>query len=253
VSMGSVRQGEAPVPPSLLARGDRRVLVVDDDSDVVQLLEVSLKFVGFEVDTAADGPEALARARDVRPDAVLLEVTMPGIDGFTVLRRLRAAGVEAPVLFVTWRGALHDKIRGLTAGADDYITKPFDVEEVVVRLSVALRRASPTAEGGRRAPPLRYADLVLDENSREVWKADESITLTPNEFALLRLFILNAGMVLSKQTILRNLWPERSTPDGSLIESYVSALRRKVDRGERPLLHTLRGVGYILRDSAAKR
>jgi two-component system, OmpR family, response regulator len=245
--------------PAMLASreacGRSRVLVVDDDSDVVQLLAVSLKFVGFEVDTAADGPEALTRAREWRPDAVLLELTMPGMDGLTVLSRLRAAGVGAPVLFVTGRDALEDKIRGLTAGADDYITKPFDLEEVVARLRVVLRRTKPTGEDGdnRRPRPLKYADLVLDENSHEVWKADDPITLSPTEFELLRYFLINAETVLSKKTILSHMRPGRPNANWKAVESYVSLLRRKVDRVEKPLLHTLRGRGYILREHPAQR
>jgi two-component system OmpR family response regulator len=240
--------------PAMLASrgacGRGRVLVVDDDSDVVQLLAVSLKFVGFEVDTAADGPEALTRAREGRPDAVLLELAMPGMDGLTVLRSLRAAGVEAPVLFVTGRDALEDKIRGLTAGADDYITKPFDLEEVVARLRVVLRRTKPTGEDGdNRGPrPLKYGDLVLDENSHEVWKADDPITLSPTEFELLRYFLINAETVLSKKMILSHMRPGRRNANEKAVESYVSLLRRKVDRVEKPLLHTLRGRGYILRE-----
>jgi two-component system, OmpR family, response regulator len=244
-----------PMPASRQAYGRSRVLVVDDDSDVVQLLAVSLKFVGFDVDTAADGPEALTRARGGHPDAVLLELTMPGMDGFTVLSRLRAAGVEAPVLFVTGRDALEDKIRGLTAGADDYITKPFHMEEVVARLRVVLRRTKPTGEEehNRRSRPLKYADLVLDENSHEVWKSDNLIMLSPIEFELLRYFVLNAETVLSKKTILSHVRPERPNAKESVVESYVSLLRRKVDRGEQPLLHTLRGRGYILREHSGQR
>jgi len=245
--------------PAMLASraacGRGRVLVVDDDSDVVQLLAVSLKFVGFDVDTAADGPEALTRAHEHRPDAVLLELTMPDMDGLTVLSRLRAAGVDAPVLFVTGRDALEDKIRGLTAGADDYITKPFHMEEVVARLRVVLRRTKPTGEEehNRRSHLLSYADLVLDENSHEVWKADDPIALSPTEFELLRYFLINAETVLSKKTILSHMRPERPNANWKAVESYVSLLRRKVDRVDQPLLHTLRGRGYILREHAGQR
>jgi two-component system OmpR family response regulator len=247
--------GGPAMPASRQAYGRSRVLVVDDDSDVVQLLAVSLKFVGFEVDTAAGGPEALTRAREGRPDAVLLELAMPGMDGFTVLSRLRAAGVDAPVLFVTGRDELEDKIRGLTAGADDYITKPFHLEEVVARLRVILRRTNPTREDehNRRAPQLSYADLVLDENSHEVWKADDRIALSPTEFELLRYFLINAETVLSKKTILSHMRPEAPNANWKAVESYVSLLRRKVDRVEQPLLHTLRGRGYILRERPGQR
>jgi two-component system OmpR family response regulator len=242
-------------PASAEACVRNRILVADDDSDVVQLLAVSLKFVGFDVDTAADGSEALSRAREARPDAVLLELAMSGMDGLTVLERLREAGVEAPILFVTGCDAMEDKIRALTAGADDYITKPFHIEEVVARLKVVLRRTNPAGEeeANRRARRLSYADLVLDENSQEVWKADDLITLSPTEFKLLRYFVINAETVLSKKSIVSHLWPERPNSHGNAVESYVSLLRRKVDRGEKPLLLTLRGRGYILRTGSGRR
>src|ERR1700712_1506844 len=164
-----------------------RVLVVDDDSDVVRLLAVSLKFVGFQVETAASGLEALRRVHEHRPDAGMLEPMLSGVDGFTVLHPLRAEGVGIPVLFVATRDAMEDKIHGLTAGADDYITKPFHIEEVVARLRGVLRRTATTVEGerGRRAHQLSYADLLLDDRSHEVWKADVPIELSPLQFELL--------------------------------------------------------------------
>ena len=254
VVMGVINAGGPAMPAARAAHGLSRVLVVDDDSDAAQLLAVSLKFVGFEVDTAADGPEALRRARECRPDAVFLELTLPGMDGLTVLRGLRAAGVEAPVLFVTRRDALEDKIRGLTAGADDYITKPFHLEEVVARLRVVLRRTKSTREGeDNRRVRLRYADLVLDEKSHEVLKDDNPITLSPSEFELLRYFMINAEAVLSKKMILNHLRPGSPDANWKAVESYVSVLRRKVDRGERRLLHNLRGRGYILREHPGQR
>jgi two-component system, OmpR family, response regulator len=224
-----------------------RVLVVDDETNIVELLSVSLKFQGFEVYTAANGPAALDRAREVRPDAVILDVMMPGMDGFGVLRRLRADGIDAPVLFLTARHTLQDKIAGLTLGGDDYITKPFSLEEVVARLRVILRRSGKGVEETRNAR-LTFADIELDEDTHEVWKTGELVSLSPTEFTLLRYFMINAGMVLSKPRILDHVWRYDFGGDVNVVESYVSYLRRKVDAGEPRLLHTLRGVGYVLRE-----
>src|SRR6185312_7829631 len=173
------------------------VLVVDDETNIVELLSVSLKFQGFEVYTATNGSAALDRAREVRPDAVILDVMMPGMDGFGVLRRLRADGIDAPALFLTARDSLQDKIAGLTLGGDDYVTKPFSLEEVVARLRVILRRTGRGADQPRTAR-LTFADIELDEETHEVWKAGEPVSLSPTEFTLLRYFVINAGTVLSK-------------------------------------------------------
>ncbi|MGW6377961.1 response regulator transcription factor [Rhodococcus sp. NPDC055112] len=228
-------------------RTEARVLVVDDEPTIVELLSVSLRFQGFEVETAATGPEALDRARGFRPDAVILDVMMPGMDGFGLLRRLRADGVDAPVLFLTARDAVEDKVAGLTLGADDYVTKPFSLEEVVARLRVILRRAAgggPSAESAR----IRFADLELDDDTHEVWKAGEPVSLSPTEFTLLRYFMVNAGVVLSKPRILDHVWHYDFGGEVGVVESYVSYLRRKVDTGETRLIHTLRGVGYVMRE-----
>jgi two-component system OmpR family response regulator len=218
---------------------EARVLVVDDEVNIVELLSVSLKFQGFEVYTATNGAQALDKAREARPDAVILDVMMPGMDGFGVLRRLRADGIDAPALFLTARDSLQDKIAGLTLGGDDYVTKPFSLEEVVARLRVILRR---TGKGGAEPNNARltFADIELDEETHEVWKAGEPVSLSPTEFTLLRYFVINAGTVLSKPKILDG--------DVNVVESYVSYLRRKIDTGEKRLLHTLRGVGYVLRE-----
>jgi two-component system OmpR family response regulator len=229
---------------------EARVLVVDDEANIVELLSVSLKFQGFEVHTASNGPAALDRAREVRPDVVVLDVMMPGMDGFGVLRRLRADGIDAPALFLTARDSLQDKVAGLTLGGDDYVTKPFSLEEVVARLRVILRRA-----GKGRAEPrsarLTFADIEIDEDTHEVWKAGEQVSLSPTEFTLLRYFVINAGTVLSKPKILDHVWRYDFGGDVNVVESYVSYLRRKVDTGEKRLLHTLRGVGYVLREPRA--
>jgi two-component system OmpR family response regulator len=223
------------------------VLVIDDEANIVELLSVSLKFQGFEVHTASNGPAALDRAREVRPDVVILDVMMPGMDGFGVLRRLRADGVDAPALFLTARDSLQDKIAGLTLGGDDYVTKPFSLEEVVARLRVILRRAGKGREEPRSAR-LTFADIELDEDTHEVWKGGQQVSLSPTEFTLLRYFIINAGTVLSKPKILDHVWRYDFGGDVNVVESYVSYLRRKIDTGEKRLLHTLRGVGYVLRE-----
>lgn len=226
---------------------EARVLVVDDEPKIVELLEVSLKFQGFEVHTATSGTAALDRAREIRPDAVILDVMMPGMDGFGVLRRLRADGVDAPALFLTARDSVADKIAGLTLGGDDYVTKPFSLEEVVARLRVILRRAGKGAQE-ERSTRLSFADIELDEETHEVWKAGEPVSLSPTEFTLLRYFVINAGTVLSKPKILDHVWRYDFGGDVNVVESYVSYLRRKIDTGEKRLLHTLRGVGYVLRE-----
>ncbi|HEX9832396.1 MAG TPA: response regulator transcription factor [Mycobacterium sp.] len=224
------------------------VLVVDDETNIVELLSVSLKFQGFEVFTASNGSAALDKAREVKPDAVILDVMMPGMDGFGVLRRLRADGIDAPALFLTARDSLQDKIAGLTLGGDDYVTKPFSLEEVVARLRVILRRSGRGAVEDTRRSRLTFADIELDEDTHEVWKAGEPVSLSPTEFTLLRYFIINAGTVLSKPKILDHVWRYDFGGDVNVVESYVSYLRRKIDTGEQRLLHTLRGVGYVLRE-----
>ena len=226
---------------------EARVLVVDDEDNIVELLSGSLQFQGFEVYTATNGEAALNLARDVKPDAVILDVMMPGMDGFGVLRRLRADGIDAPALFLTARDSLQDKIAGLTLGGDDYVTKPFSLEEVVARLRVILRRTGKGITEDRSAR-LAFADIEIDEDTHEVWKAGVPVSLSPTEFTLLRYFVINAGTVLSKPKILDHVWRYDFGGDVNVVESYVSYLRRKVDTGERRLLHTLRGVGYVLRE-----
>ncbi|MGE2834333.1 response regulator transcription factor [Mycobacterium sp. SMC-4] len=225
---------------------EARVLVVDDEANIVELLSVSLKFQGFEVHTASNGQSALSTAREVRPDAIILDVMMPGMDGFALLRALRGDGIDAPALFLTARDSLQDKIAGLTLGGDDYVTKPFSLEEVVARLRVILRRAGRGPE--LRTSRLSFADIELDEETHEVWKAGEPVSLSPTEFTLLRYFMVNAGTVLSKPKILDHVWRYDFGGDVNVVESYVSYLRRKIDTGDRRLLHTLRGVGYVLRE-----
>ena len=226
---------------------EARILVIDDEAMIVELLAVSLRFQGFEVSTASNGAEGLDRARNFRPDAMIVDVMMPGMDGFGLLRRLRADGVDAPVLFLTARDEVEDKITGLTLGADDYVTKPFSLEEVVARLRVILRRAGKVGEEVR-SPRLAFADIELDDDTHEVWKAGEAVALSPTEFTLLRYFMVNAGTVLSKPRILDHVWRYDFGGEVGVVESYVSYLRRKVDTGDKRLIHTLRGVGYVMRE-----
>jgi two-component system OmpR family response regulator len=226
---------------------EARVLVVDDEPNILELLSVSLRFQGFEVATASTGAEGLDTARTFRPDAVILDVMMPGMDGFGLLKRLRADGVDAPVLFLTAKDAVEDKISGLTLGADDYVTKPFSLEEVLTRLRVILRRSGKVSVEEQSAR-IKFADIELDDDTREVWKAGDLVSLSPTEFTLLRYFMVNAGTVLSKPRILDHVWNYDFGGEVGVVESYVSYLRRKVDTGETPLIHTLRGVGYVMRE-----
>ncbi|MCT1354780.1 response regulator transcription factor [Gordonia hongkongensis] len=224
-----------------------KVLVVDDEENIRQLLSVSLKFQGYEVETAADGPAALDRCRIAKPDVLVLDVMMPGMDGFGLLRRLRADGVEAPALFLSARDTVEDKINGLTIGGDDYVTKPFSLEEVVARLQVLLRR-SGFDDQKRASSKITFADIELDDETHEVFKAGELVALSPTEFTLLRYFMVNAGTVLSKPRILDHVWNYDFGGEVNVVESYVSYLRRKLDTGDKRLIHTLRGVGYVMRE-----
>jgi len=225
-----------------------RLLVVDDEPDIVELLSASLRYAGFEVTGATSGRQALDEARRFRPDLVVLDVMMPDLDGFEVVRRLRGDGARVPVLFLTARDATEDKIKGLTLGGDDYVTKPFSLAEVIARIQAVLRRVTES-RGGEPEDSARlvFADIELDEDTHEVWKAGNPVSLSPTEFKLLRYFLANAGRVLSKAQILDHVWHYDFGGDAGVVESYVSYLRRKVDTTEPRLIHTLRGVGYVLR------
>jgi two-component system OmpR family response regulator len=223
-----------------------RLLVVEDEPNILELLAASLRYAGFDVVTAADGAEAVQAAQRHRPDLIVLDVMLPDMDGFEVLRRLRGGGTRTPVLFLTARDSTEDKIRGLTLGGDDYVTKPFSLEEVIARIHAVLRRA----RGGGAAEPsprLVFADLELDEDSHEVWRNGKPVQLSPTEFKLLRYFMNNTGRVLSKVQILDHVWDYDFRGDTGIVESYVSVLRRKIDSTEPRLLHTRRGVGYVMR------
>jgi two-component system OmpR family response regulator len=227
------------------ATPEARLLVVDDEPNIVDLLATSLRFAGFEVATARNGSEALRLAPEFQPDLLVLDVMMPGIDGFSVVRRLRQDGMTVPVVFLTARDATEDKVTGLTLGGDDYVTKPFSLEEVVARIRAVLRRFRATEQ--QPSSRLTFADIEMDEDTHEVWKSGELVALSPTEFKLLRYFLQNAGRVLSKAQILDHVWHYDFNGDANVVESYVSYLRRKVDTNEPRLLHTLRGVGYVLR------
>ena len=225
---------------------DVKVLVVDDEPNIVELLTVSLQFQGFDVHSANSGNEALRIAREINPDAYIMDVMMPGMDGFELLGKLRAEGLDGPVLYLTAKDSVDQRIHGLTIGADDYVTKPFSLEEVITRLRVILRRGS-TVDDQNADATMTYADLTLNDDTHEVTKAGESVELSPTEFNLLRYLMQNREVVLSKSKILDNVWHYDFGGDGNVVESYISYLRRKIDTGDTPLIHTVRGVGYVLR------
>jgi two-component system OmpR family response regulator len=224
---------------------EARLLVVDDEPNIRELLAASLRYAGFDVVVAGDGSEALRAAAQHDPDLVLLDVMMPGVDGFEVVRRMRGEGRDVPVLFLTARDSTHDKVTGLTLGGDDFVTKPFSLEEVVARIRALLRRAGNAAVADTER--LVFGDIEMDEDAHEVLKAGEPVNLSPTEFKLLRYFLLNPNRVLSKAQILDHVWHYDFNGDANVVESYVSYLRRKVDTTEPRLLHTIRGVGYALR------
>jgi len=224
---------------------EARLLVVDDEPNIVELLSASLRFAGFEVHTASNGTEALARAAAVDPDLVVLDVMMPGLDGFEVMRRMRQEGLNAPTLFLTARDAVADRVTGLTLGADDYVTKPFSLEEVVARIRAILRRAGMVVDVDTER--LIFADIELDDDAHEVHKAGVPVELSPTEFKLLRYLMANPGRVLSKAQILDHVWHYDFGGEATVVETYISYLRRKIDTTEPRLLHTVRGVGYVLR------
>ena len=226
--------------------GERpRLLVVDDEPNIRELLSASLRYAGFDVDTAATGREGVELAEKRGPHLVLLDVMLPDLDGFAVVQRLRARHPGLPVLLLTARDAVEDKVTGLRLGADDYVTKPFSLDEVVARIHAVLRR---TAAVGGAGTGLSVADLELDEERHEVRRGGRPVTLSPTEFNLLRYLLVNAGRVVSKAQILDHVWDYDFGGDAGIVESYISYLRRKVDAppAER-LIHTVRGVGYVLR------
>jgi two-component system, OmpR family, response regulator len=219
------------------------VLVVDDELNIAELVAVALRYSGFDAQTAASGREALGAFAGFRPDALVLDVVLGDIDGFEVARRLRAAGADVPIVFLTARDTTEAVVRGLTLGGDDYVTKPFSVEELIARVRTILRRAGR----GRGSSRLAFADLELDEETREVSRGGAPIELTDTEFRLLRYLMLNPRLALTRAQILDQVWQYDFGGDGRVLETYISYLRKKVDADGPPLIHTIRGVGYSLR------
>ncbi len=225
-----------------------RVLVVDDEPSLAELLGSVLRYEGWEIRTAADGASAVRVAREFGPDAVVLDVMLPDFDGLEVLRRLRATQPNVCVLFLTARDSVEDRVKGITAGGDDYVTKPFSLEEVLARLRGLLRRAG--INQARSGTELVVGDLTMDEDAREVRRGGELIELTATEFELLRYLMRNPRRVLSKAQILDRVWNYDFGGQAHVVELYISYLRKKIDTGREPLIHTVRGVGYVLKPSA---
>jgi two-component system, OmpR family, response regulator len=225
-----------------------RVLVVDDESTLAELLSMALRYEGWEVQSAGDGLGAIRAARSFRPDAVVLDMMLPDMNGLEVLRKLRGELADVPVLFLTAKDAVEDRIAGLTAGGDDYVTKPFSLEEVVARLRALMRRTTAVA---RSEPTLLVVgDLTLDEDSREVRRDGDLIRLTATEFELLRYLMRNPRRVLSKVQILDRVWNYDFGGQANVVELYISYLRKKIDAGRTPMIHTMRGAGYVLKPAS---
>jgi len=217
---------------------------VDDEENIVELLSTSLRYAGFEVATASNGQEALEQVGTFGPDLLVLDVMMPAVDGFTVVRRMRENGQRVPVLFLTARDATDDKIHGLTVGGDDYVTKPFSLEELVARIRSILRR---TGEAEPESSRLVFEDVELDEDAHEVRRGDAVVDLTATEYRLLRYLMLNPRRVLTRAQLLEHVWDYDFNGDARVLETYVSYLRKKLDAHGPSLIHTVRGVGYALR------
>ncbi len=234
--------------PTELLRADGspiHVLVVDDEPNIAELLSMALRYEGWQTSVAHTGSKAVAAAKDVRPDAVVLDIMLPDFDGMEVLRRLRASLPDVPVLFLTARDAVEDRVAGLTAGGDDYVTKPFSLEEVVARLRALMRRTGARTSADRSV--LTVGDLTMDEDSREVARAGEQVNLTATEFELLRYLMRNPRRVLSKAQILDRVWNYDFGGQANVVELYISYLRKKIDIDREPMIHTMRGAGYVLK------
>jgi len=223
----------------------QRVLVVDDEPSIVDAVATSLRYEGFEVSEAASGRAALASAQEHTPDMIVLDIMLPDLDGLEVTRRLRADGIRVPILFLTARDTVEDKIAGLTVGGDDYVTKPFSLAEIVARIHAILRRTNGDATQDNL---LKFADIEMDEDAHEVWRSGRPIQLTATEFSLLRFFLLNPRRVLSKSQILDHVWHYDFGGDANIVETYVSYLRKKLDAVGPPVIQTIRLVGYALRE-----
>ena len=227
-----------------LGRREERILVVEDEEPIRDLVTTALRFTGFSVDTAASGPEGLALARNASWHLLVLDVNLPGLDGFSLCRKLREAGDEVPVIFLTARDDPADLREGFTGGGDDYLTKPFSLEELVLRVEAMLRRGRGQANERAR---LAVGDIVLDDDAHQVWRADREIELSPTEYRLLRYLLHNTGRVLTRPQIIEHVWDYGYAIEPSGVETYISYLRRKLDDREGRLIRTVRGVGYALR------
>ncbi|WP_028643105.1 response regulator transcription factor [Nocardioides sp. URHA0020] len=225
-----------------------RVLVVDDEVNIAELVSMALRYEGWEVRAAHTGSKAVAAAKEMKPDAVVLDMMLPDFDGLEVLRRMRAAQPDLPVVFLTARDAVEDRIAGLTAGGDDYVTKPFSLEELVARLRALMRRAG--AQQAATTSVLTVGDLELDEDSHEVRRGGQDVTLTATEFELLRFLMRNPRRVLSKAQILDRVWNYDFGGQANVVELYISYLRKKIDAGHEPMIHTMRGAGYVLKPAS---
>jgi two-component system, OmpR family, response regulator len=238
----SVREGMA-------ASREPRVLVVDDEEHITELVAMGLGYNGFDVERASTGRAALDAIDKRKPDLIVLDVMLPDLDGFELTRRIRqgeGAGTRVPVIFLTAKDTTADKIQGLRLGSDDYVTKPFSIEELVERVKAVLRRASGAGPGEHK---LSFADLDLDEDTREVWRDGRLIELTPTEYKLLHYLLANARRVLTRDQILEHVWDYTFAGNASVLETYISYLRHKIDAEGQPLIHTVRGVGYTLREA----
>jgi two-component system, OmpR family, response regulator len=243
-----VSQSHAAVERIVMRRADGNpinVLVVDDEAVLAEMVSMALRYEGWNIATAGDGAAALESARSQRPDVVVLDVMLPDMSGLDVLRKLREESPQLPVLLLTAKDAVEDRIAGLTAGGDDYVTKPFSLEEVVLRLRALLRRTGVTTEDS--GAQLIVGDLVLNEDSHEVTRAGELVALTSTEFELLRFMMRNSKRVLSKAQILDRVWSYDFGGRSNIVELYISYLRKKIDNGREPMIHTLRGAGYVLK------
>ena len=241
-----------PAQPAPLTRPDGtalKVLTVDDEPSLTELLAMAMRYEGWEVTTAATGNDAVRAARAIKPDAIVLDMMLPDFDGLEVMRRIRTEQPDVPVIFLTAKDGVSDRITGLTAGGDDYVTKPFSLEEVIARLRGLLRRSGATTVQPDTQPVV--GDLILDEDSHEVTRAGQSINLTATEFELLRYLMRNPKRVLSKAQILDRVWNYDFGGQANVVELYISYLRKKIDAGRAPMIHTMRGAGYVLRPASA--
>ena len=225
----------------------RRILVVDDEPSIVDAVATALRYEGYEVSEARTGRDGLAAAQGDRPDLIVLDVMLPDIDGFEIARRIRADGLSIPILFLTAKDALHEKVHGFSVGADDYVTKPFSLAEIVVRVRAIIQRTHGALTSASRQ--LTYADVILDPDTHEVWRNGANVELTATEFKLLRFFLMNPCRVLSKSQILDHVWHYDFDGEANILETYISYLRRKLNQFGPSLIHTVRLVGYVMREA----